>query len=153
MNRNARHLVVACLLWLGLTATVQAQRESPAIARVTIFATSATALTVPEHRPFALEVFRTDELELAQKALLAPAGVGSNDKETEALQASYLREKGKATLHQLAPLVSRHYQGEQLARRYGVNRLPAIVINDSRVIYDVTDVERAIAVFRKLKGN
>lgn len=153
MKAHVKSLGLTFLLGVGLTGTALAQSASPAVTSVTIFATSATALTAPDHKTFSLEVFRTDELELAQRALLAPAGVGGTQKETEALQAAYLREKGQAALHKLAPLVSRHYQGEQLARRYGVNRLPAIVINDSRVIYDVTDVARAIAVFRKLKGN
>ena len=147
-----KYRVMACQLWICLIGTAQAQAESPAVTSVTVFATTATALSAPDKRTFSMEVYRTDELELAQKALLAPAGVGSTEKETQVLQAAYLREKGQQALHQLAPLVSRHYQGEQLARRYGISRLPAIVINDSRVIYDVTDVARAIAVFQKLQG-
>lgn len=143
------------LLLCGVTssAPVLAQGKAPTVHKVEVFAISATTLTVANKPAYPLAIYRTDELEQAQRALLAPAGIGRNDKETESLQAAYLRGKGKAVLHQLAPLVSRHYQVEQLARRYAIAALPAIVINGTKVIYDVTDVDRAVAIFQKLQGN
>lgn len=147
-------LRIAALLMLGFTssAPVLAQGVAPTVHKVEVFATSATPLTVSNKSAYPLAIYRTDELEQAQRALLAPAGTGRNDKETESLQAAYLRGQGKAVLHQLAPLVSRHYQVEQLARRYAIAAFPAVVINGTRVIYDVTDVDRAVAIFLKLQG-
>lgn len=146
--------IAALLLWGVISAApVLAQGAAPVIHKVEVFAVSATPLNVPNKPAYPLAIYRTDELEQAQRALLAPAGTGRNDKETESLQAAYLREQGKAVLRQLAPLVSRHYQVEQLARRYAIAALPAIVINGSKVIYDVTDVDRAVAIFQKLQGD
>lgn len=153
-TRPVRPRIAALLLW-GVTsaAPVLAQGAAPTVHKVEVFAVSATPLSVPNKPAYPLAIYRTDELEQAQRALLAPAGTGRNDKETESLQAAYLRGQGKAVLHQLAPLVSRHYQVEQLARRYAIAALPAIVINGTKVIYDVTDVDRAVAIFQKLQGN
>ena len=139
---------------LGFTssAPVLALGASPAVHKVEVFVTSATPLTVSHKPAYPLVIYRTDELEQAQRALLAPAGIGRNDKETESLQAAYLRKHGKTVLHQLAPLVSRHYQVEQLARGYAIAAFPAVVINGTKVIYDVTDVDRAVAIFLKLQG-
>lgn len=146
---------IAGLLVLGAfcSALSHAQVPSPAIHKVEVFATSATPLNAPQKTPYPLWIYRIDELELAQKALLAPAGTGRTAKETEAMQATYLREKGKEALLKLAPLVSHHYQVEQLARQYAITAYPAIVINGTKVLYDVTDVDRAVAIFQKLRGS
>ena len=139
--------------WCSPWAVAAAPAAPLEVRSVAVFVTSATPLIVPQKTAYALEVYRVDALELAQKALLAPAGTGRTERETEVLQRTYLREKGKDPLHKLAPLISRHYQGEQLARQHGITGYPAIVINNSKVVYDVTDVERAIAIYMKLKGN
>lgn len=145
--------ILALLAWsLTHVNPALAQSDREPVRTVEVFATTADAVSIPASAPFALMVYRTDELEREQQAMLAPAGTGRDARETTALQQALLRKQGQAALHRLAPLVSRHYQAERLARQYGITAYPAIVINGSKVIYDVTDVERAISIYLKLHG-
>lgn len=154
----ARDFVVSVLLVVLAFSVSLAWGQSPAqkatvsVHKVEVFATVATQVSSGDAAGYPVTFYRLDELELAQRALLAPAGTGRTQKETEVLQAAYLREQGKAAMQKLSPLISRHYQAEQLVRQYGITAFPAIVINGSKVIYDVTDIGRAVALFKKLQG-
>lgn len=44
-------------------------------------------------------------------------------------------------------------EGLQLAMQYGIERLPAIVINGQSVIYGVTDVDQAVALWRQARAS
>lgn len=150
----AKAMAILALLAWSMThdSLAVAQSDRDPVRTVEVFATTADAVSIPASAAFAVTVYRTDELEREQQAMLAPAGTGRDANETLALQKALLRKQGREALHRLAPLVSRHYQAERLARQYGITAYPAIVINGSKVIYDVTDVERAISIYLKLHG-
>ncbi len=51
-----------------------------------------------------------------------------------------------------AQRLTRAYQGLLKAKQYGVLRLPAIVFDGQMVVYGITDLDQALAHYRRLKA-
>ncbi|MGH8624826.1 MAG: TIGR03757 family integrating conjugative element protein [Gammaproteobacteria bacterium] len=66
--------------------------------------------------------------------------------------AEFARAQVQGAWREPAQHLTRAYQGLLKARQYGVLRLPAIVFDGQVVVYGITDLEQALAEYRRLKA-
>lgn len=64
---------------------------------------------------------------------------------------AYMAEKRPAIEQKYRPHIANAGRGITLGMKYGIEKIPAIVINQESVIYGLTDVNEAIAHFQKVK--
>lgn len=70
---------------------------------------------------------------------------------TEKEAMAYMAEKRPAIEQKYRPHIANAGRGITLGMKYGIEKIPAIVINQESVIYGLTDVNEAIAHFQKVK--
>jgi len=141
-------LIIACLM---VCAGVQAQTSQtysrltstsnlpPAPVAVEVFTNASIAFTglASGTKVYQLDGLLQLEAELSQ-------GLPGNEAEAMRIAQDRLRRMAPK-LQQRAANTS---EGLTLAARYGIDRLPAIVINGESVIYGITDIPSAIQMYR-----
>lgn len=70
---------------------------------------------------------------------------------TEKEAMAYMAEKRPAIEQKYRPHIANAGRGITLGLKYGIEKIPAIVINQESVIYGLTDVNEALAHFQKAK--
>jgi len=105
--------------------------------RVEVFVNSAMLVT----RADGATVYLLDGLQLleAQLSQGLPA--------TEAEAARVARERVQRLGGQLQARAANAAQGMALAAHYGIDRIPAVVIDGRAIVYGMTDVQKAVAAY------
>lgn len=135
---------------LGLAALAACLAMGSAMAqsvtRVEVFANSAMHVHSPANPPYQLLVYRLDALQQVQ------AQINQQVPKTEAEAREYFARNQEQIKRMISPAVMHGANGINLARHYGLERIPAIVFDGQSVVYGVTDVEQALALLRKSQG-
>jgi integrating conjugative element protein (TIGR03757 family) len=105
---------------------------------VEVFANSTMVITQPAQAPFAITVYRVDGI--AQAEALASQGLP----QTEVEMQRYLAANQAELRRRIEPLVRNALQGLQLAQKYQLDRMPAVVVNQQSVVIGLTDVSEAL---------
>jgi integrating conjugative element protein (TIGR03757 family) len=121
----------------ALPAARGAASEPPL--RIEVFANSAMPIT----NAVGATVYVLDALQLLEEQL--SQGLPATEAEAVPVARERVRRLG-ATLQQRAANAS---QGMVLAARYGIDRIPAVVIDGRAIVYGITDVEQAVAAYRQ----
>lgn len=120
------------------------------ITTVEVFANSAMRITPQQSAYYRLQIYRLDGMQRIDTQL----NQGLPKSQEAAL--AYMRQNYAAIKRKYEPQILEAAQGLQLAQRYKIDRLPAIVINQRSVVFGVADVDQAIATYqayRQQKGN
>lgn len=110
------------------------------VEKVEVFSNSAIYLTNARDA----RVYLLDALEVLDREL--SAGLPASEREAQALVRRRLQSMGTAKLADRTRLGA---EGIVQAARYGVDRVPAIVINGQYVIYGVTDIDAARGIYQR----
>jgi integrating conjugative element protein (TIGR03757 family) len=147
---------VALLLGCLVAAAVPAQvtRDTRTTSVVAGAAGSAPDLTVEVFSNSAIPltgasgatVYLLDGLQLLEAEL--SAGLPADETRAQKIAAERMRRLGP----HLQQRVANAARGLTLARQYGIERVPAVVINGGAIVYGVTDVERAVTLYRQQQG-
>lgn len=105
--------------------------------RVEVFVNSAMLLTHAD----GATVYLLDGLQLLQEQL--SQGLPT----TEAEAARVARERMQRLGGQLQARAANAAQGMALAAQYGIDRIPAVVIDGRAIVYGMTDVQKAVAAY------
>ena len=117
--------------------------SSRAVATVEVFSNSAIYLTnIRDARVYVLDAMEVLDSELS-------AGLPGNELEAQAILRQRLRALGAAALARRTKPAA---EGIVQAALYGVDRIPAVVINGEAVIYGVTDIDLARSIFQHSSG-
>lgn len=151
--------VGAVLCGLALSGAVQAQgspqaRTRPAapaggITSVEVFANSAMNVVSPNaEAPYLVKVYRVDGLSLIEGDL--KRNMPKDEKQAKA----YFQANQAAIKKRYAPVAANAANGITRAIHYKLDRIPAVVINQRSVVYGVTNVEQAVALYldARVKG-
>lgn len=139
-----RHIGASLAL---LTLTEQAATTT-APSRIDAFVTGATPMTALNRMRSAMpdatiEVHRLDGIERVEVVLNQDLPSSANSAEATALhRLQDLNDADRKRLEESAHALV-------LAWQYALRRYPAVVIDGRWVVYGVTDLERAVAIFRQ----
>lgn len=123
--------------YTGAPAKPGAAAEPPL--RIEVFANSAMPIT----NAVGATVYVLDALQLLEDQL--SQGLPATEAEALPVARERVRRLGGA-LQQRAANAS---QGMVLAARYGIDRIPAVVIDGRAIVYGLTDVAEAVAAYRQ----
>lgn len=112
------------------------------VVTVEVFSNSA----IPLSRAGTATVYLLDGLQLLEAEL--SAGLPGDEAQAQKLASERMRRLGP----QLQQRVSNVAKGLTLARQYGIEHVPAVVIDGSAIVYGVTDVEQAVALYLQRRG-
>lgn len=118
---------------------VGTDRIAPA-GTVEVFSNSAIYLTNTRDA----RVYLLDALEVLDREL--SAGLPANEREAQAMVRRRLQGMGTAKLAERTRLGA---EGIVQAARYGIDRVPAVVVNGEAVIYGVTDIDAARGIYQR----
>jgi len=143
----AMGLVAGCAviaLSAGAQVTQQTQAGTVAIGtappvHVEAFVNSAVRLTHAE----GATVYRVDGLQLLE------AELSQGLPKDEAQASEMARERMQRMGPSLQERATQAAHAITLAATYGINRVPAIVLDGSSIVYGVTDVSRAVDIYRQ----
>ncbi|MGK5032651.1 TIGR03757 family integrating conjugative element protein [Janthinobacterium sp. MDT1-19] len=108
-------------------------------ASVEVFSNSAIYLTnIRDARVYLLDAMEVLDSELS-------VGLPANERDAQAILRRRLHALGAAAL---ASRTKSAAEGIVQSARYGVDRIPAVVVNGEAVIYGVTDIDVARAIFQ-----
>lgn len=134
---------LACFLMLvaavAAATPAAAQVQVVEVKRVEVFANSAMVLTNTQ----GATVYRLDGLQLLQDEL--SQGLPGDPAKAAQLAQQRMQAMGAA----LQERASNAATGIGLAAQYGVDRMPAVVINGQAVVFGVTDVAEAVRLYLK----
>ena len=109
-------------------------------ATVEVFSNSAIYLTnIRDARVYLLDSMEVLDSELS-------VGLPTNERDAQAILRQRLHALGAAAL---ASRTKSAAEGIVQSARYGVDRIPAVVVNGEAVIYGVTDIDVARAIFQQ----
>lgn len=153
-RRVTRRIGIPMLLCgLALSVAAQAQvgpqaRGKPAattnggITSVEVFANSAMNVVTPTaDAPYMVKVYRVDGLAQIEAAL--NRGIPNNEAQAQA----YFEAQQADIKKRYAAQAANAANGITRALHYKVDRIPAVVINQRSVVYGVTNVEQAVALY------
>jgi integrating conjugative element protein (TIGR03757 family) len=138
-----------CLMLLSWSATglsAMAQDLYHGITKVEVFANSAMVITPIQADRYQLVIYRLDALKNVE------AAINQNIPKTEAAARAYFAANQVEIKKRITPAVINGANGIALARHYKLERIPAIVVDGTSVIYGVTNVDQAIAMVQKHRG-
>lgn len=147
--RVRTYLSRCLLLILSLFAASQpalAQDLYHGITKVEVFANSAMVITPIQAQRYKLVIYRLDALKNVE------AAINQNIPKTEAAARAYFQKHHAEIKRQITPAVIQGANGIALARHYKLERIPAIVVDGTNVVYGVTSVDQAIAMVQKHRG-
>jgi integrating conjugative element protein (TIGR03757 family) len=90
-----------------------------------------------------VELYPVDAVARLEETL--SAGLPDDPEQAEALALERLQALDEARIEQLNAGAS----GLALARQHGLDRFPAVVINDDAIVYGVMDLRQVIALYRQ----
>lgn len=125
------------VLLTGMDATLAA--ETP---RIEIFTTARYPISGATP---AVPIYILDEPARIEAELSASLPQGKD-------AAEFTRAQVQGAWRDEAQLLTRAYRGLLKAKQYGVLRLPAIVFDGQMVVYGITDLDQALAEYRRLKA-
>jgi integrating conjugative element protein (TIGR03757 family) len=140
-------LVAACAgIALNAAAQVTQHTRTGSVAlgaappvRVEVFLNS----TMQVQNAAGAAVYFLDSMQLLEAEL--SQGLPANEEDAIRVAQERMRHLGPA-LHQRAAHAA---TGITLAVNYGIDRVPAIVLDGQAIVYGVTDVSRAVATYRR----
>ena len=138
MQRNLSIL----LMTLAMSGTALGQ----AATRVEVFANSSMVITPHQTQPaqsYQLVIYRLDAIKQLE------AQINRHIPKTEAAAREYFARNEAQLKHSISPAVINAANGITLVNHYRIERIPAIVIDGKSVIYGITDVEQALALYRR----
>jgi len=145
MKTSMKPILLAA--WLSAAPAWAAPPVAPPLAapvpaadpRIEVFTVSSLPVTAPPGTPvYELDRLRTIEAELS-------AGLPSEPAQAARIAQARIVERGE-TLNQAALAAG---TGAGLALHYGIDRVPAIVLDGRYVVFGETSVERALAHWRR----
>jgi integrating conjugative element protein (TIGR03757 family) len=141
----AARLRAACmLLALGVCALPGfAQDLYQGITRVEVFANSAMVITPIQADRYHLVIYRLDALQQVEQA------INKNIPQTEEAAIAYFAANQAEIKRQITPAILNGANGIALARHYKLERIPAVVVDGTSVVYGVTNVDQAIAMVQQ----
>lgn len=151
VNRLGALLLVGALP----TSAVLAEGKGPyqGIQKVEVFTHMDIPLQLVKNPPFELKVYRLDGFLRGNQAMdrLTPKGLSSAER--QAWQKNYA-DTHKEFTDKWGDLAAEAVFGASIYRRYNSRGIvPLIVINEKWLAYEATDVNKAIAAYRKLERN
>ena len=132
-----------------LFSTPIAQADSGERPSIEVFTTSDRPMAITEsarRSVFAFTVYQLDGLEEFEAYLSQELPREPTAAETEALRRLQHIDPLRLEAAKIAA------RGLTLASEYGIDRVPAIVFDGRAVVYGVTDVEIAMAHYRRTRG-
>jgi integrating conjugative element protein (TIGR03757 family) len=132
--------VVACCV--GPAAAQPVSTPLPQPRKVEVFANSAMHIA----NPGTAAIYRLDALALLEEEL--SAGLPAD----EALAMPIAQERMRRMESVIRTRAGNAAQGLEAALQYGIERIPAIVIDGQDVVYGITDVGRALHLWRAAQG-
>ena len=127
---------------LAAVALVAASSLAPAqgVLTVEVFANSAMPITphAGAGLPYKLDIYRLDGLQQVEQAL------NQQLPQNEADAREWMMQNQQRIQRELGPQAVATANGMALMHYYGIDRIPAIVIDRKTVVYGVTDVDAAI---------
>lgn len=141
-----RALLPTVLAAAAAAAAPAAAHAQAGVTTVEVFANSATHVRAQPQTPYLQRIYRVDAMAAISQQL--SMRLPGNEAEAKAymLQAeAQIRKRYKDQIVNAA-------HGMSLAIHYRLDRLPAIVINRSAVIYGVADVDQAVALYQQSRG-
>ncbi|HET9644730.1 MAG TPA: TIGR03757 family integrating conjugative element protein [Burkholderiaceae bacterium] len=151
-RRDAWRLVLAtgiAALTFGVSAQASRSTEissvqsgPPAPVKVEVFTNAGIALAnVSTATVYQLDALQRLEAELSQ-------GLPADEAQAQRIAQQRMQRMGAA----LQQRVANASQGLMLAREYGIERVPAVVIDGKAIVYGVADVAAAVAAYRRSQG-
>jgi integrating conjugative element protein (TIGR03757 family) len=156
------HLMMAVLCVSAITPSVHAQRieqtqassttqdwatkaktPSAQVSRIEVFTDSSILLKNTQ----GASVYLLDGLKMLEEHL--SQGLPGNAQEAEKIARQRIQALGVATLKERANNAA---EGLRLAQKYGIKRLPAIVINAKTIVYGLSDVAQAVDLYAGQMG-
>lgn len=137
----------ALLVVAMATSPARAQDPYHGITKVEVFANSTMVITPVQANQYQLVIYRLDALKNVE------AAINRNIPKTEAAAKAYFAAHQAEIKRQITPAVLNGANGIAMARHYKLDRIPAIVVDGASVIYGVTNVDEAIAMVQKHRGN
>jgi len=142
---QGRRTALACMAaaLAGLVApAVVAQDLYAGIETVEVFSNMAMSVTPTQSSRFQLSIYRLDAMQNVE------AMVNKGLPQNEADAQRWIAQNEPRLRRQLQPMIASAVGGMSLARRYQIDRLPAVVINRRYVVFGYADVDQALAAFR-----
>jgi integrating conjugative element protein (TIGR03757 family) len=90
-----------------------------------------------------VELYPVDAVARLEESL--SAGLPTDPAQAERVALERLQALDEARIEQLKAVAS----GLALARQHGLDRFPAVVINDDAIVYGVMDLRQVIALYRQ----
>ncbi|MBD9534192.1 TIGR03757 family integrating conjugative element protein [Comamonas sp. CMM01] len=116
------------------------------VTTVEVFANSATHVLQPTQPPYVLKVYRLDAMAQIGQQITQQLPAGEEQAKLYMQQhEAQIRAKYKSQIVNAA-------NGMSLAIHYKLDRVPAVVINRSSIIYGVSDVNQAVQLFLQSRG-
>ena len=121
-------------------ANAQARATADGVLTVEVFGNSAMVITPRPSAdlPYKLDIYRLDGLQRVEQAL------NQQLPQNEADARAWMMENQQRIQRELGPQAVATANGMALMHYYGIDRIPAIVIDRKTVVYGVTDVDAAI---------
>jgi integrating conjugative element protein (TIGR03757 family) len=149
-DMSIRHLLrlsASCLLLLSSGLVLADNRTGPdlyhSITKVEVFANSAMVITPIQANQYQLVIYRLDALKNVE------AAINQNIPKTEKEAKAYFAAHQAEIKRQITPAVLNGANGIAMARHYKLDRIPAVVVDGTSVIYGVTNVDQAIAMVQQ----
>lgn len=130
-------------LMVGVAAAVLAPALATAasLERIDVFVVGAPAVAGADIGEIPVMIHRVDQVRVVRQAL--------NENLPDNPEAARRHARQRLTDERRQALVD-GYEGLIRARRLGVEKVPAVVLDERYVVYGSTDLERAIAAYREV---
>ncbi|MFN3493638.1 MAG: TIGR03757 family integrating conjugative element protein [Hydrogenophaga sp.] len=123
--------------------------SAQSVTRIEVFANSAMVIT-PEHaqnsQQYQVVIYRLDALKQVE------AQINRNVPKTDAAAREYFARNEAQLKRAISPSVINAANGITLVNHYRIERIPAIVLDGKSVIYGVTDINQALALYQRSQG-
>lgn len=130
------------LQYSQLDSSSQTSRTGVPIRSIEVFANSAMLI---KSQGTDAKIYRMDGI--ARMGDEISKGLPNNQKDAMA----YMASKRQAIEQKYQPQIANAGKGITLGMKYGIEKIPAIVINQESVIYGLTDVNEALAHYQRVK--
>lgn len=140
-----KQLLIARLL-IPVVLLLAAHAAHAQVTTVEVFANSATHVDLPSQPAYSLKVYRLDAMVQIGQQITQQLPAGED-------QAMLYMQQHEAQIRaKYKNQIINSANGMSLAIHYKLDRVPAIVINRSSIVYGVSDVNQAVQLFMQSKG-
>lgn len=126
---------------LALLAQPAAGAEPAPITSVEVFANAAMVIAPPSDSRLAYSVYRIDGINQVEQLMAQDMPTGEEEAK------AYFNKNYATMMKRFKPLIRNAAEGLNLALRYQLDRIPAVVINQKAVVFGVASVDQAIAEY------